>query len=225
MDPKQLFFDDRIRDLCVFCGAKPNTRDHVPSLVLLDTPYPSELPVVPACKVCNEAFSLDEQYLACLVDCAISGSTRGCSRSKVRRQLDENPLLAARLSECRRVDENGVSWWQPEMGRVMNVVLKLARGHFAFENSEPMLDVPRSLSVVPVALMTYEEEMAYEAPVQVPLWPDLGSRAFIGQAKMWPQQPGWRVVQEGRYWYSAGTPGCTLVRFVLSEYLACTVAW
>ena len=73
MDPRHLFIDERHTGMCVYCGTHPDTRDHVPSKVLLDEPYPPELPVVGACKKCNSSFSLDEQYLACFLDCVIRG--------------------------------------------------------------------------------------------------------------------------------------------------------
>ena len=72
MDPRHLFMDERLTGMCVYCGAQPETRDHVPSKVLLDEPYPPELPVVGACEKCNASFSMDEQYLACfLVLCGV----------------------------------------------------------------------------------------------------------------------------------------------------------
>ena len=49
MDPRQLFFDDRFKDACAYCGNNADTRDHVPSKVLLDEPLPPDLPVVAAC--------------------------------------------------------------------------------------------------------------------------------------------------------------------------------
>jgi len=39
MNPCHLFMDERLTGMCVYCGAHPETRDHVPSKVLLDKPY------------------------------------------------------------------------------------------------------------------------------------------------------------------------------------------
>src|SRR5262245_62097325 len=74
-DVEQLrtFGDERQMAWCVYCGRDTETRDHVPSRIFLDEPYPENLPVVPACRRCNESFSLGEEYLACLVDCVMSG--------------------------------------------------------------------------------------------------------------------------------------------------------
>lgn len=36
MDPRKLFVDERLLEMCAYCGGQPDTRDHVPSRVLLD---------------------------------------------------------------------------------------------------------------------------------------------------------------------------------------------
>ncbi len=147
MDPRMLFADERFIGLCVYCGQEPSTRDHVPSRVLLDEPFPDNLPVVPACEACNISFSLDETYLACLVECEIAGSvdTGSVHREKIKRILTEQPALASLIAASRRKDESGNARWIPDTARVQKVVLKLARGHAAYERSDPQLQVPLDL--------------------------------------------------------------------------------
>src|SRR6266508_2272367 len=144
MDPSKLFADERFALLCVYCGADPTTTDHVPSKVLLDEPYPDNLPVVQACDACNNSFSRDEPYLACLVEFAVTGSVdpNSVHRQKVRRILIERPALASLIQSCRREGESGTVVWEADVGRVRNGVLKLARGHAAYECSEPLLEEP-----------------------------------------------------------------------------------
>jgi hypothetical protein len=52
---------------CVYCGRVTETRDHVPSRVLLDEPYPDNLPVVPSREACNtnrkSSTKLDEEEM------------------------------------------------------------------------------------------------------------------------------------------------------------------
>lgn len=93
MDPRQLFADERHAAFCVFCGAEPTTREHVVSRVLLDDPLPEELPLVRSCYACNNGFSRDEEYVACLIDCVIAGSTSSIRREKVKRALCRSPAL------------------------------------------------------------------------------------------------------------------------------------
>lgn len=133
MDPKKLLIDERLSAYCVYCGGIPTTNDHAPSKVLLDEPFPDNLPGVGACGKCNTGFSLDEEYLACLIECVICGSADFTSvhREKVQRILTERPAIAARIAASRREGEGGKILWEPEATRVQNVVLKLARGHAA----------------------------------------------------------------------------------------------
>ena len=62
MDPRKLFVDERLIGMCSYCGREPETRDHVPSRILLDDPFPPNLPVVEACRTCNESFYVVVQY-------------------------------------------------------------------------------------------------------------------------------------------------------------------
>jgi hypothetical protein len=89
MDPQKLCADERHGAYRVFCSAEPTTREHVVSRILLDDPLPENLPLVYSCQECNNGFSSDEEYLACLIDCVVSGSTDHMlvQRQKVRASL------------------------------------------------------------------------------------------------------------------------------------------
>lgn len=231
MDPRQLYFDKRFRGVCVYCGDAAGTRDHVPSKVLLDLPYPRDLPVVGACDECNNRFSKDEPYLACLIDCSIRGAVAddGRGRTKIARLLREKPHLAVEMDRARQDDLFGVPQWQPDFERVLPIVLKLARGHGAWEFAEPKLDEPRQVSVAPLDTLTIEQRRRFESVGEIgdhAGWPEIGSRAFcelfvVGEDVY--RDHVWQIVQRDRYRYM--TPDDDTVRFVLSEYLACEVVW
>lgn len=232
MDPKHLFMDRRLAGMCVYCGAKPDTRDHVPSKVLLDEPYPSLLPVVEACSNCNVGFSLDEQYLSCFLECVICGTIdpRGLQRPKVKRILKDNPALQHRIDASRNSNESDSLIWQPETDRVRKIIAKLARGHAAYE-LYPKLEDPLAVTVSPLPLLSEQEIEAFENVTSGELepWPEIGSRAFL---RAWGKGPdrfeqlsGWIVIQPERYRYAVIENGGVLVRMVLSEYLACEVCW
>jgi len=53
---------------CVYCGEAAKTREHTPSKVFLQKPYPNDLLVVPSCVECNNMFSSDELYVALLLE-------------------------------------------------------------------------------------------------------------------------------------------------------------
>lgn len=220
------FGDQRQTASCAYCGGSTETRDHVPSKVFLDEPYPTNLPVVPACGVCNRGFSPDEEYLACLIECTLAGAAEPAdvTRAKVKRILERTPALESRLSQARRVDRTGTSF-QIESERVRNVVLKLARAHAAFELNEPQMDDPSQIGFTPLALMTAEAREAFETPPRSLIWPEVGSRAMHRLLVSDPRASLWLIVQPGRYRYLAAVGDSVVVRRVIGEYLAYEVLW
>ncbi len=232
MDPRQeLFADDRFRGMCVFCGGPAVTGDHVPPLVFLDEPYPPNLPIVPACQDCNNGLSLDEQYFACFLECVVSGTTEPAklSRNVIERTLTHSPALAVRIQAGHHSDPLGNPTWEPELDRLHTVALKLARGHAAFELSEPQLEPPDYFMCVPLPTLQAEQASTFLRPSNDRLapWPEIGSRAFHRAIKSRPpaDHDPWQVVQPGRYRYFVDQADGVIVQFLVSEYLACRVIW
>ena len=112
--------------------------------------------------------------------------------------------------------------WMPEHHRVQNIVLKLARGHTAYEQNEPQLNDPTYLSFAPFNTMTQETYDAFNNVPNTGISPEVGSRgcqrAFLGH----DVERGWIIVQPYRYRYFV-EGGC--IRLVVGEYLACEVIW
>lgn len=225
---KQLtsYGDSRQTGFCAYCGSHTETRDHVPPRIFLDEPYPANLPVVPACQSCNIGFSLDEEYVACLIECVLSGSEnpKVVSREKIRRTLLRKPALVSRFRQARQV-ESGDILFNVESDRVMHIVLKLARGHAAFELNEPQLNDPSWLFCTPLSSLPPEDRDEFEAPLRSLISPEVGSRAMqrmvinrIGAAM-------WINVQHENYRYLAGLNQGAIIRMVIREHLACEVAW
>lgn len=233
MNPEHyLFVDERLVGKCAYCGGMPSTRDHVPSRILLDDPLPTNLPVVESCARCNQGFSLDEEYLACFLECVLVGSSTlsQIGRLKVKRSLEHNPKLAQQIQAAATVGNDGICRWTPEVQRVQNVLVKLARGHAVYELSLVQLDEPDEISYRPLLTMSREEREEFEngGKGEIRGWPELGSRAFLRAAGASPFQdePGpWIVVQPGQYRYSVEEYGGVQVRIVIAEYLACFVVW
>jgi len=236
MDPRHrpLFVDARLadKDMCVYCGADyADTRDHVPSKVLLDEPYPEALPAVAACAACNWSFSLDEQYLACFIECVVRGTAQPCGlqRAKVQRVLCDNPSLQQLIERCQKTLGGDLIWF-PDLDRVRNVVLKLARGHAAYE-LYPQLEDPNAVWFTPLLTFDQAERREFENVISSgPLgWPEIGTRAFYRASGDLPdkfQQSGdWVLVQPGRYRYAVYDAHGVSVKMVLSEYLACEIIW
>ena len=231
MDPHQLFVDQRFIGMCVYCGGTPNTRDHVPSRVFLDEPLPPNIPVVDSCENCNNSFSKHEQYVACLLECAINGSAEPerVERDNVKRILKKNPRLRSRIEESCTKDDHGKLVWKVEEDSVKTVIMKLARGHAAFELSLPQLEEPDEFSFMPFIAMSDEQKIAFESASAstTSLWPEIGSRAFISAGKSCAiaHGKGWLTVQANRYRYFVDQTEGLAIQMVLSEYLACRVVW
>ena len=112
--------------------------------------------------------------------------------------------------------------WTPEQNRVQNIVLKLARGHAAYERNEPQLDDPTILSITPLNAMTREGNDAFNNVPNTGIWPEVGSRGFHRAFLGHDVERGWIIVQPYRYRYLV-EGDC--IRLVIGEYLGCEVIW
>lgn len=222
------FLDKRLLGSCVYCGGPNESRDHVPSRILLDEPFPDNLPVVACCNDCNKGFSLDEQYVACFIECVIVGSTSPSDihREKISRTLAENRTLAKKIASSETVLSDGQQIWSPEIERVKKVAFKLAQGHAAYDLGLPQLDEPTSINCTPLVALDEHSIQQFFNPQEslFHLWPEIGSRAFINAVET-GNLDCWNIVQPERYQYYASQFDGVLIRLVLREYLACEVRW
>ncbi len=234
--------DDRLINGCIYCGGREETRDHVPSRIFLDHPYPENLPVVGACSLCNEGFSLDEQYVACLLECAKSGSTdlNKISRLKIADILNRTPALRARIESAISIEENQTHI-SVEVERMKNVILKLARGHAAFELSRICREEPSSFRWCSLPLMSESEQDDFDASHVVEMLAEVGSRNIqrflVTQIVVQPLNGeearihnvvinDWVDVQEDGYRYLAVDDNKEIrIKIVIAEYLASEVVW
>jgi hypothetical protein len=223
------FSDSRLDTQCAYCGDYPENRDHVPSKILLDKPYPENLPVVPSCIKCNNGFSLDEAYFASLIECAMCGTTEieKLSRQEIKKTLKYNSKLHSRLEKAIHVDK-GIVTFNIETDRFENVLQKLAFGHIKYENSETEFNKPTLIWFKPVHLMTKEEELYFFSISELQKAPEVGSR---GMQRMYLNENGvpvenWNQVQEDVYSYLVSiSMSQSKVRLIIRNYLACEVIW
>lgn len=235
------YSDSRLKGGCVFCGGPEESRDHVPSRLLLDSPFPENLPVVPACWSCNNGFSRDEEYLACLVEAAAVGSTDPAQirRKRVAKILRRSPKLRSAIDQG-RTQEGGLTHFAVEVDRVRNVILKLAHGHAFYELGRPVRTEPTAVASWPIHLMDDEEREAFDAPHFPEMYSEVGSRGLqrLKVVQMTLQDPDgnqraagflmndWIEVQEGRYRYLAIDESDRFdIRLVIGEYMAAQVVW
>lgn len=121
----------RKRLFCLYCSRPADTDDHVPPKVLLETPYPPNLRVVPACQPCNGGWSSDEDYVVTLL--AHIGATsrlqaKVAEGGKVDRSLVGAPRFDDRLVRSLSVTSDGRVAIIPEMDRIATVMEKIVMG-------------------------------------------------------------------------------------------------
>lgn len=139
---------------CAFCGGQTGTKDHCPSKVFLDEPLPTNLFVAATCFECNNGFSADEEYLACLIACVVAGASepKNIEREKIRRILTAKPALKARIEQSQSMPD-GRATFMPEWDRVRKVLIKLAKGHALYELHELCTEEPDYFALQPLTLM------------------------------------------------------------------------
>ncbi len=227
MDQIQFNGDFRLMLGCTYCGSGSATDDHVPSKILLDKPLVENLPVVPSCYPCNNNLSKDEEYFACLIECAIHGTTEigSLTREKVKVSMQHSKGLHARIDESKEIIEGRVHF-RYDKARFENVILKLARGHIRFEMGELFISEPSSLWFGSLHSLSEAQKDQFFNVDSSQLLPEIGSRAFTRTINVAiPFNPGWITVQEDIYEYYVHWEGEVRVRILIQNYLACEVVW
>lgn len=226
---KQYYGDSRLDYFCAFCGGPAETEDHVPSRCFLDKPYPPELPVIPCCHKCNHGFSIDEEYVSCLIDCmkAHTADPSLIHRTKTCDTLLHSPKLQERIaSQIIEFGEHYLSDYEKD--RFKNVVRKLAFGHLAFENDFLTWDSRFLFSMCLVPEMTESQRATFFKPYYGGLFPEVNSHGLehillLGNANNEAQFTApWITIQEGRYAYCVSPDG-NRVKFIIADFVAVEV--
>ena len=238
MDPRKLFIDQRLIGTYFYCSAPPSTRDHIPSKVFLDLPYPNNLTVVECCSECNNSFSLDEEYFACFLECVIQGTAipNDLFRIKVTKILNRQIKLQNRIALSRKINNKNIITWELEWERIEKIVLKLARGHLSIIHGNNYLGNPISFDITTIHNLTDDQLDDFNGigKSYVDKIPELGSRGCFGinieksdndESNIINTNYGWNIVQDDLYRYAIDPLSGTWVKIVLREFLACTVKW
>lgn len=225
------YSDERLSNFCAYCGGPRETLDHIPPKAFLDRPLPDNLPKVPACEDCNNGASIDEQSVACLIECALAGSSnwKDIKRDSIALTLKRDKRIRSQMEGARQIMLDGSTWFYVESGRLCAVILKLARGHAAYELATPLLKDAERVLIAMLVQMSDQERTAFETPLPISLLPEVGSRAMqllIEDTSSRRLAQTWIVVQPNNYRYLAMVDYDRItVRLVIREYLACEVAW
>ena len=166
---------------CIYCGAIADTREHVPSKVFLNKPLPSDLPTLPACRICNNGFSGDELYTNTYIKCVKSITENNNHESTMIQPVDRNEVREAKEAVKRALQEGTFS----ENERIKRIIKKLALGHIVYEllecyniDSFPVSDI-----CISYVLRCSVDEKAWSyleaiEPLDNEALPEIGSRAF-----------------------------------------------
>ncbi|MDR2510928.1 MAG: hypothetical protein LBC89_00365 [Bacteroidales bacterium] len=228
MRQRQPLSDKRLNTICTYCGDIADSRDHVPSKILLEEPFPDNLPLVPCCTKCNQNFSLDEEYFACLIECVLHGTAdiKQLSRKRIKKILMRKELLRDRIKKSIIESSNQIIF-KVENERMNNVLLKLAKGHIRYEYSELLFDEEPLFFNIQIAYNMSEKEWNYFIqPRHIDFMPEVGSRAMMelvvdSQNNILSH---WQIVQPDIYSYMVSTNPITVKMFIWN-LLAVEIHW
>lgn len=223
------YSDVRLDNECAYCGEFPDTKDHVPPKVLLDKPFPNDLPTVDCCLKCNNKFSADEEYFACILGCIISGTTEfgKLRREKTVKILTRNSKLRNQL-ETSLFNEIDKSLFAIQEIRIENVLLKLAFGHAKHDNSSRQFEEPTLVKFLALERMNDNQRKEFFSEGEMEVAPEIGSRLtqFMHLKNENSPYCHWEIVQEGVYQYSVNNLSNQVkVKMLIWDYLACEVIW
>ncbi|WP_420632006.1 hypothetical protein [Candidatus Leptofilum sp.] len=219
------FSDIRHNSYCAGCN-RPSialTREHIPPKIFLDKPYPENLQITETCSSCNVGMSLDEEYLACWIECARVGTTNPneLRRRKIQKTLSRKPALQSKIEKGMM---DGLIYL--EMDRAKKVIEKLARCHVAYELSNRAPDEEPEIGIESLNSISGELRREFESAFYRHTVPEIGSRAFQRQFdSINPSLINWVTVQNERYRFIVYEETITIVRIVMSEYLAAEIVW
>lgn len=168
---------------CVYCGTPSDTREHVPSRVFLSKPYPEDLPVLPACKQCNNSFSNDELYTEVYITTIkfLSGYADSLSKENQKRMYLNTAFLDAQNDLSKYYNSESISINE----KVVRVITKLAVCHMVYELSEGYCVNDACIKPISVSYsfafdMTADEKKQYDSFIFIndKRVPEIGSRVF-----------------------------------------------
>lgn len=206
--------------ICCYCGAWADTVDHVPSKVLLDEPYPDNLPVVPCCKKCNEQFSHDEEYFAVLLECVRwqTFNQDEFKREKARKIVKHNPAILKKARESVHPLLDGRFTIELDNMRLRKVLTKLIAGHLRFEGLDQLfLHDGFEIQLLQDIHSNREFYKEFHSPLFSELLPEVGSRALFSMIESGCVGAPWFLVQPGMYEYCVA-PDNSEVRIIIQNY-------
>lgn len=226
------FSDERLKQYCIYCGTllanQKISKEHVPSKVFLDQPYPENLFIVHTCQPCNHSFSKDEEYTAAILGVLISGSADPEKQvwSKARKILLRKTKLQQEIVRNCKLDAKGHFFGLKfNEKRLEKVLIKNARALALYMISEPVFDAPSHIIWRCLPHLSNEERQQFEFLPEQDLFPEVGSRMFIDQVENRGTFDKWTEMQDGTFRFAVMWDGSIIIRMVFREFLFAQVGW
>ncbi|UKS61506.1 HNH endonuclease [Bacillus toyonensis] len=246
MKVEKYFGDERLRHRvvyskssyteCIYCGKESDTREHIPSKVFLNRPFPENLSTVSACLTCNNSYSSDEVLLALLIQLLKQkhyGSEYTFSEEvNSRMENVRNVKLVSKIKQVIEADNVKGKFHDS----ILRVLIKLAIGHSVWDISEGYYIDEDGITTDSAKVeysfindMTDEEINEFLSPFDItnePL-PELGSRVYEGRLLVLErdgEEPrlllDWATVQPYEYNYTCYQFGDEIVvKMVINSFL------
>lgn len=190
---------------CPFCGGVAETEDHVPSRGFLDNIPVDGWRTIPCCRKCNNAFSFDEEYAYCAIECYVCNtlSIDKIERDKVKKILNHAPKILYGIQSLNEENEGSI---KVDWGRIENVVRKNLIGHAYYELGDAVDEIAE-FWVKPIDDMSQDELSEFLKTEYCNVSASIGSRLsqshFIVtlDGQYWGTINLWKEIAEHRYKY------------------------
>lgn len=136
--------------VCVYCGKKATTSDHVPPKQIFPKPRPNNLEKIPACFECNNKAGKDEEYFLAAFMFSEAGTSEAGKKlwqEKLNRMYKKNLGLRRKIAQNLKAEDvytpHGIFMARRmtinlDEDRIYKVVSKIIKGLYYLEYQEPL---------------------------------------------------------------------------------------
>ena len=146
--------------ICVFCGGRATTRDHIPPRGIFPESFPSniQLITVPACQKCNQGSSRDDEKFRNLVALSVSvdknfnsSETQKEIQRPAIRSIIRSPRLHPKDIKLVPISQGTQSrqliMWKIEYAVTSCIINKIARGLY-FHHFQSILSIDKEIEII-----------------------------------------------------------------------------
>jgi|GEM_PF-1137034 len=216
---------------CIYCHEKADSREHIPSKVFLNEPFTTNLAILPSCIKCNNSYSENEQYVACLIDYIQykMNNLKTVKREKIQKAFNARPYIEDELENSTKYSDDGsVEYIEYNHEKIKNIVLKLSIGHAIYSLSSIYVNEQNIINYKFFPQLTKEEMDNFNLEPSYDISPEIGSRGgtYLTVSSNGKPTAIWNIVQDGQYRFLVfHNQSSTTVRIVIGEYFYSEVIW